>query len=148
MQLANRCDIILSMAEQERLLARVNRQNLKLLVLACEKKLGRRGGQVYLAEAIRSNAPHISAMLKGTRGIGPDLKAKIERVFGLTLDWMDHEHPADSVDSLVKHVPSLPGRQTARTPSKSKPTYNELVERLEKLEKLAAARAQEQNTPK
>lgn len=151
MQTAKRCDSIVAvMVEQERSLVRVNRQNLKWLAMACERKLGRRGGQGYLAEAIRTNAPHISALLKGRdgRGIGPELKEKIERTFKLHPDWMDHEHPVDIVDWLVERVPSLPGRQIAHKPQKTKPSYNELLERLERLEKLEAARAQARNIPK
>jgi hypothetical protein len=149
MQLAKVSDIILHMADQERLVTRVNRQNLKWLIAACEKRLDRtRGGQRYLARVIRTTETHLSALLKedGARGLGTELKERIEKSFNLPPDWMDHEHRGDVVDSLVSHVPLLPGLRIERTspeaPKPRTPFEKHLMQQIEQLrDELAQARS-------
>jgi len=136
------------MAEQARFLTRVNRQNLKWLIAACERRLNRtRGGQRYLARVVRTTETHLSAVLKedGSRGLGSELKERIEKTFNLPPDWMDHEHRGDIVEELVSHVPLLPGvriESTSQEPPKPRTAFEKhLIQQIELLrDELAQAR--------
>lgn len=153
MQFAKRCDIIELMHSHERMVPKNNRLNLVLLREACGlKTASARGSQRYLARIINTSETHLSDLIKGKRGLGDELKGRIEKAFSLPPDWLDREHPSSDVAQLANSVPLLPSeRKVSTSPGKPQPhtaLEKSLLERVERLERIASDLAKGRNTPK
>lgn len=152
MQAAYVRDNIELMQDEERRITRINRDNLLLIYAAIEKRLGRRGGQNYLAILLgHKAATHLSAVKHGKRYLGPELKERIEGLLNRPKDWMDRDDHGDTVETLALRVPLLPNVRVESTPRAEKlPKPRNQFERwvIEQLAPHASDPASKRNNPK
>ena len=148
MRIAQAQAMMAGMAIRKRQIDEIRRENLRLVVEACSRRLGKaRGGQVYLSRLLNTPETHLSALKHGKRNLR-DLPERIEKRLNLGDGWMDREHDESVVEELSRRLPSLPHQQNKGTRA-PRPGYvqlpeskwHEVLDRISELESRLASKS-------